>query len=144
MTTEALNVVESTRRRFDGERRNPWNEPECGHHYARAHGELGLFSGLERLPLFRSRARTHPDAAHTPPGVPLLLVGPLRMGQLHAHAQTARPERASAGGRGLDRRAASGREWPLQGAVYQGHSPLGDGSIAGKCEDRNHSSRRRF
>jgi len=28
--------VESTRRRFDGERRNPWNEPECGHHYARA------------------------------------------------------------------------------------------------------------
>jgi len=36
MMTEALNVVESTRRRFDGERRNPWNEPECGHHYARA------------------------------------------------------------------------------------------------------------
>ena len=36
MMTEALTVVETLRQRFDGERRNPWNEPECGHHYARA------------------------------------------------------------------------------------------------------------
>ena len=43
MTAEALNVVESTRRRFDGERRNPWNEPECGHHYARAMASWGCF-----------------------------------------------------------------------------------------------------
>jgi uncharacterized protein (DUF608 family) len=43
MMTEALNVVESTRRRFDGERRNPWNEPECGHHYARALASWGCF-----------------------------------------------------------------------------------------------------
>ena len=43
MMTEALNVVESTRRRFDGERRNPWNEPECGHHYARAMASWGCF-----------------------------------------------------------------------------------------------------
>ena len=44
MMTEALNVVESTRRRFDGERRNPWNEPECGHHYARALASWGCFA----------------------------------------------------------------------------------------------------
>ncbi len=36
MVEEGLLVVESARRRFDGERRNPWDEPECGHHYARA------------------------------------------------------------------------------------------------------------
>ena len=28
--------MEDVRKRFDGERRNPWDEPECGHHYARA------------------------------------------------------------------------------------------------------------
>jgi uncharacterized protein (DUF608 family) len=43
MMTEALTVVESTRRRFDGERRNPWNEPECGHHYARALASWACF-----------------------------------------------------------------------------------------------------
>jgi hypothetical protein len=36
--------VESTRRRFDGERRNPWNEPECGHHYARAMASWACFA----------------------------------------------------------------------------------------------------
>ena len=32
----ALETIENIRRRYDGERRNPWDEPECGHHYARA------------------------------------------------------------------------------------------------------------
>jgi hypothetical protein len=36
MLREGLEIIESVRRRFDGERRNPWDEPECGHHYARA------------------------------------------------------------------------------------------------------------
>lgn len=36
MIQEGLAIVEAVRRRHDGERRNPWNEPECGHHYARA------------------------------------------------------------------------------------------------------------
>ena len=33
---EELEIIAAIRRRFDGERRNPWNEPEAGHHYARA------------------------------------------------------------------------------------------------------------
>ncbi|MCL5005233.1 MAG: non-lysosomal glucosylceramidase [Acidobacteria bacterium] len=35
MVSEGVEVVESVRRRFDGENRNPWNETECGYHYAR-------------------------------------------------------------------------------------------------------------
>jgi uncharacterized protein (DUF608 family) len=56
MLTEALTVIESARRRHDGERRNPWNEPECGHHYARAMSSWATlvaasgfhYSGVER------------------------------------------------------------------------------------------------
>jgi len=36
MVREGVETVEDVRRRYDGERRNPWDEPECGHHYARA------------------------------------------------------------------------------------------------------------
>ena len=36
MTREGVEAVHNVRARYDGERRNPWNEPECGHHYARA------------------------------------------------------------------------------------------------------------
>jgi non-lysosomal glucosylceramidase len=36
MLKEGLESIENVRRRYDGERRNPWDEPECGHHYARA------------------------------------------------------------------------------------------------------------
>ncbi len=35
MTSEGAEVVENARRRFDGEKRNPWDEAECGYHYAR-------------------------------------------------------------------------------------------------------------
>ena len=31
-----LKCIEAIRSRFDGTRRSPWNEAECGHHYARA------------------------------------------------------------------------------------------------------------
>lgn len=36
MIEEGLTVIEGVRRRHDGIRRNPFDEPECGHHYARA------------------------------------------------------------------------------------------------------------
>jgi non-lysosomal glucosylceramidase len=36
MSREGIEAVRNVRARYDGERRNPWNEPECGHHYARA------------------------------------------------------------------------------------------------------------
>jgi uncharacterized protein (DUF608 family) len=46
MFAEALTVVETARRRHDGERRNPWNEPECGHHYARAMSSWAVLVAL--------------------------------------------------------------------------------------------------
>lgn len=36
MVNEGLECVRNIRRRYDGEKRNPWDEAECGHHYARA------------------------------------------------------------------------------------------------------------
>jgi non-lysosomal glucosylceramidase len=34
-TSEGLEVIANIRRRYDGERRNAWDEAECGYHYAR-------------------------------------------------------------------------------------------------------------
>ena len=36
MVNEGIEIVRNTRLRYDGEKRNPWNEGEYGHHYARA------------------------------------------------------------------------------------------------------------
>jgi len=36
MVPQGIEAIENIRRRYDGEKRNPWNEAECGHHYARA------------------------------------------------------------------------------------------------------------
>ncbi|MFB3828734.1 MAG: GH116 family glycosyl hydrolase [Bryobacteraceae bacterium] len=44
MTREALRIVKAVRDRHDGERRNPWDESECGHHYARALSSWSLLT----------------------------------------------------------------------------------------------------
>jgi non-lysosomal glucosylceramidase len=36
MVDEGTEYIANTRARYDGEKRNPWDEAECGHHYARA------------------------------------------------------------------------------------------------------------
>jgi non-lysosomal glucosylceramidase len=36
MIDEGTEYIANTRARYDGEKRNPWDEAECGHHYARA------------------------------------------------------------------------------------------------------------
>lgn len=56
MMEQGLSIVKAVRDRYDGRRRNPWDEVECGHHYARAMSSWGLllaltgysFSGPER------------------------------------------------------------------------------------------------
>ncbi len=50
MASEGLECIENIRRRYDGEKRNPWDEAECGHHYARA---MASWSALVALSGFR-------------------------------------------------------------------------------------------
>ena len=46
MVREALKVVRDIRARYDGRKRNPFDEAECGHHYARAMNSWGLIPAL--------------------------------------------------------------------------------------------------
>ena len=43
---EGLSIVKAVRERYDGRRRNPWDEVECGHHYARAMSSWGVLLAL--------------------------------------------------------------------------------------------------
>ncbi len=56
MEREGIECITNVRRRYDGERRNPWDEAECGHHYARA---MAAWSGMLALSGFRFRGRDH-------------------------------------------------------------------------------------
>ncbi|RYG33775.1 hypothetical protein EON81_17325, partial [bacterium] len=49
MVEESLAIVRGIRQRYDGLRRNPWNEVECGSHYARAMAAYGLLPALSGL-----------------------------------------------------------------------------------------------
>ena len=46
MVDEGLAIVRGVRERHDGVRRNPWNEFECGSHYARSLASWGLLTAL--------------------------------------------------------------------------------------------------
>ena len=46
LVDEALRLVEAVRRRYDGWRRNPWNEIECGDHYVRSLSSWSLLLAL--------------------------------------------------------------------------------------------------
>lgn len=43
---DGLEIVRAVRERHDGLRRNPWDEVECGHHYARSMASWGLLLAL--------------------------------------------------------------------------------------------------
>lgn len=65
MTKEGVEYIRNARLRYDGKKRNPWDEAECGHHYARAmsawsgilalsgfhyHGPAGAVTAVPRVP----------------------------------------------------------------------------------------------
>ena len=50
LVTEGMTAIEAIRDRYDGAKRNPWNEIECGSNYARsmaAYALLNTFSGFQ-------------------------------------------------------------------------------------------------
>jgi len=63
MEREGLQVVQHIRDRYDGAKRNPFDEAECGHHYARAMASWGTvvawsgfrYSGVDRILEFKAR-----------------------------------------------------------------------------------------
>lgn len=57
MVKEGLSIVEAMRERHNGNNRNPWNEPECGNHYARSLASFGLISALSGFHYFAGEKR---------------------------------------------------------------------------------------
>lgn len=63
--SEGLRIVESIRDRYDGEKRNPWNEIECGSNYARSMASYSLlqaYSGFE-YDMVHGMVGFHPKAS---------------------------------------------------------------------------------
>ena len=66
-TRAGLTCIANIRARYDGRKRSPFNEAECGHHYARAMASwaavLALtgfhYSAVEKRMLFAAREGTH-------------------------------------------------------------------------------------
>lgn len=46
LNTKAMDIIRACRQRYDGRIKNPFNEYECGHWYARAMSSYGLIQGL--------------------------------------------------------------------------------------------------
>jgi non-lysosomal glucosylceramidase len=46
MVNEGVECIHNIRSRYDGAKRNPWDEAECGHHYARAMASWSSFVAL--------------------------------------------------------------------------------------------------
>jgi non-lysosomal glucosylceramidase len=67
MDEDALRVIRAVRDRFDGRKRNPFDEPECGHHYGRALASWNTlvawsgfhYSAVERRIAFGARRGSH-------------------------------------------------------------------------------------
>lgn len=46
LVDQGLEIVQAVRDRYDGEKRNPWSEIECGSNYARSMASYALLNAL--------------------------------------------------------------------------------------------------
>lgn len=67
MIREGVECIGNIRARYDGEKRNPWDEAECGHHYARA---MAAWSGFLALSGFRYHGPSAAVSALPPAAAP--------------------------------------------------------------------------
>lgn len=58
MEQEGIEIVKNVQARFDGNRRNPFNEMECGFHYARSMAVWGVLAALSGMELNASGQTT--------------------------------------------------------------------------------------
>ncbi|NWJ52648.1 MAG: hypothetical protein HXX14_17465 [Bacteroidetes bacterium] len=65
LNEDALTCIKAIRNRFDGEKRNPFDEPECGHHYARA---MASWSAILALSEFQYSGVTKSMTITSKPG----------------------------------------------------------------------------
>ncbi len=106
MVQQGVECIADIRRRYDGERRNTWDEAECGHHYARAMAawsSIVMLSGVRydgpgkrlsvapryrssRLVSFFSTASAWGRLAHSMQGGVVKLTVTLRFGKLALQA----------------------------------------------------------
>ncbi|HEY5256732.1 MAG TPA: GH116 family glycosyl hydrolase, partial [Acidobacteriaceae bacterium] len=66
MVEEGIECIHNVRARYDGEKRSPWDEAECGHHYARAMASWTSFVALSGFQFDATRAAVTaiPRTAH--------------------------------------------------------------------------------
>jgi len=83
---EGFAIVKAARERYDGLRppipRNPWNEIECGGHYARAMSSWSLLLALSGWNYDGPRYALRVSPRHTPAGFKCLFTGPEGWGSL--------------------------------------------------------------
>ncbi len=103
MLKEGLQAIAAIRRRYDGERRNPWDEAECGHHYARAMASWSAIVATVGLPLLGCDEVAHFEAGHQSGRLSLFLVRARGLGHFRANQNH---RGASHRHRGRGRRAA--------------------------------------
>jgi uncharacterized protein (DUF608 family) len=91
MDQEALKVIHAVRSRFDGRKRNPFDEPECGFHYGRALASWNTllawsgfgYSAVDRTMQFAARPGTYFWSNGSAWGTVDLRPADLRMSVLH-------------------------------------------------------------
>ncbi len=68
MVKQGMEAVAALRARYDGEKRNPWNEFECGSNYARSTASYALLNAFSRFTFDMSKARIGFDPVLTDRG----------------------------------------------------------------------------